>query len=88
MHDDLIMTIKSSAGKLSQCFLQIVDVKQKYKKTEVMIFQRRAKTYDCNYYIGNEKIDIVQIYIYPVGKLNLLNGELDTVTRKGSSCSL
>ena len=25
-----------------------------------MNFQRRAKKYDCNFYIGNEKIDIVQ----------------------------
>ena len=29
-----------------------------------MIFQRRAKRYDCNFYIGNEKIDIVQSYTY------------------------
>ena len=29
-----------------------------------MIFQRRAKRYDCNFYIGNEKIDIVQNYTY------------------------
>ena len=29
-----------------------------------MIFQRRAKKYDCNFYIGNEKIDIVQSYTY------------------------
>ena len=30
-----------------------------------MIFQRRAKKYDCNFYISNEKIDIVQNYTYP-----------------------
>ena len=29
-----------------------------------MIFQRRAKRYDCKFYIGNEKIDIVQSYTY------------------------
>ena len=29
-----------------------------------MIFQRRAKKYDCMFYIGNEKIDIVQSYTY------------------------
>ena len=29
-----------------------------------MIFQRRAKKYDCNFYIGNEKIDIIQSYTY------------------------
>ena len=34
------------------------------KKTKVMIFQRRAKRYDCNFYIGNERIDIVQSYTY------------------------
>ena len=30
-----------------------------------MIFQRWAKKYDCNFYISNEKIDIVQNYTYP-----------------------
>ena len=29
-----------------------------------MIFQRRAKRYDCNFYIGNAKIDIDQSYTY------------------------
>ena len=29
-----------------------------------MIFQRRAKKIDYNFYIGNEKIDIVQSYTY------------------------
>ena len=29
-----------------------------------MIFQRRAKRYDCNFYAGNEKIDNVQRYTY------------------------
>ena len=29
-----------------------------------MIFQRRAKRYDCNFYKGNEKSDIVQSYTY------------------------
>ena len=29
-----------------------------------MIFQRRAKRYDCNFFIGNEKIDVVQNYNY------------------------
>ena len=29
-----------------------------------MIFQRRAKNYDCNFYIGSEKIDIVQNCTY------------------------
>ena len=29
-----------------------------------MIFQRRAKKYDYNFYVGNEKIDIVQNYTY------------------------
>ena len=30
----------------------------------IMIFQRRAKRYDCDFYVGNEKIDIVQNYTY------------------------
>ena len=29
-----------------------------------MIFQRQATKYDCNFYIGNEKIDIVQSYTH------------------------
>ena len=29
-----------------------------------MIFQRRERRYDCNFYIGNEKIDIAQSYTY------------------------
>ena len=29
-----------------------------------MIFQRRAKKYDWNFYIGNEKIDIVESWSY------------------------
>ena len=29
-----------------------------------MIFQRQAKRYDCNCYIGNERIDTVQSYTH------------------------
>ena len=36
-----------------------------------MIFQQRAKRYDCNFYIGNEKIDIVQSYTYLGTKISL-----------------
>ena len=70
--DDLIILSRSNAGlqnclnALAPAVLQIVDVKHKCKKkNKVMIFQRRAKRYDCNFYIGNEKIDIVQSYTYP-----------------------
>ena len=41
------------------CRLWIINVNKKN-----MIFQRRAKKYHCNLYIGNEKIDIVQNYTY------------------------
>ena len=41
-----------------------MDVKHKSEETKVMIFQRRAKRYDCNFYAGNEKIDNVQRYTY------------------------
>ena len=70
--DDLII---QSRSKLSQCFgpvLQIVDVNHKSKKTKVMIFQRPAKRYDCNFYIGNENIDIVQSYTYLAWELKFL----------------
>ena len=33
------------------------------KKNKVIIFQRRAERYDCNFYIGNEKIDIVKVIL-------------------------
>ena len=34
------------------------------KKTKIMVFQKRAKKYDCNFYIGKGKIDTVQNYTY------------------------
>ena len=34
------------------------------KKTKIMIFQRRTKRYDYAFYVGNEKIDIIQDYTY------------------------
>ena len=38
-----------------------------------MIFQRRAKKYDCNFYISNEKSDIVQNYTYPGTQISYSN---------------
>ena len=54
--DDLIILSRSKAG-LQNCLNALA---QYPKNTKVMIFQRRAKRCDCNFYIGNEKIDIVQ----------------------------
>ena len=48
-----------------------------------MIFQRRAKRYDCNFYIGNEKIDIVQSYTY-LGTQTSSTGNFDFSSLKPS----
>ena len=82
---DYTITIKGRTAKLrSQCFgpvLQIVDVKHKFKKeNKVMIFQRRAKKYDWNFYIGNEKIDIVESCTY--WESDFSNWEVHSVTRE------
>ena len=46
-----------------------------------MIFQRQARRYDCNFYIGNEKINIVQSYTYLGTQISQFNWELHSVTR-------
>ena len=64
--DDSIILSRSKAG-LQNCLNALAQYCRSWllninpKKTpKVMIFQRRAKRCDCNFYIGNEKIDIVQ----------------------------
>ena len=67
--DDLIILSLSKAG-LQNCLSALAQCCRSWmlninkKKTKVMIFQRRAKKYDCNFYVGNEKIEIVQNYTY------------------------
>ena len=51
----------------------------------------RAKKYDCNFYIGNEKIDMVQSYTYLGSRTSSTRNftlSTGTVKRKGSSCSV
>ena len=67
--DDLIILSRSKAG-LQNCLNTLAQYCRSWmlninpKKTKIMIFQRRAKKIDYNFYIGNEKIDIVQSYTY------------------------
>ena len=67
--DDLIILSRSKAG-LQNCLNTLAQYCRSWmlninpKKNKIMIFQRRAKKIDYNFYIGNEKIDIVQSYTY------------------------
>ena len=58
--DDLIILSRSKAG-LQNCLNAVAQYCRSWmlninpRKTKVMIFQRLAKRYDCNFYIGKRK---------------------------------
>ena len=67
--DDLIILSRSKTG-LQNCLNALAQYCTSWmlqinpKKTKIMVFQKRAKKYECNFYIDKEKIDTVQNYTY------------------------
>ena len=61
--DDLITLSRSKAG-LQNCLSALAQYYRSWmlniKKTKVIIFQRRAKKYDCNFYIAGFQCHAVQ----------------------------
>ena len=70
--DDLVILSRSKIGLQnclnslsSYCSTWLLSINPNLKKTEVMIFQKRAKKYiDSNFHIDNEPVEIVQNYTY------------------------
>ena len=67
--DDLNILSRSKTG-LQNCLNALAQYCTSWmlqinpKKTKIMVFQKRAKKYECNFYIDKEKIDTVQNYTY------------------------
>ena len=64
--DDLIILSRSKTG-LQNCLNALGQYCKSWmlninpKKTKIIVFQQRTKRYDWNFYIGEEKIDILHL---------------------------